>query len=202
MNPKNYLTTIIFVLFSLAGTAQEPDSTFAAKINRVFAGLNKSKVPHHLLKDYAMEFIDLEVYNGELTENNFLHRGHYVSIYNTLLMARTQTEVPGLVSPEAFEDRWDALRAPNHIVLSGLYYKYSKFKENAYPNHINVDGEVISDKYVNGVWQNPYETKAVFAISPPILYYQGLSFSVGFPQSLWYTNQNVGNNEKPLPLTS
>ena len=202
MKAKIYLTTIILTLFAFTITAQETDSTFATQINRVFAGMDKSKVPHHLLKDYAMEFIDIEQYDGVLKENNFLHRGHYVSIYNTLLMARTQTEVPGLVSPEAFEDRWDALRAPNHIVLSGLYYKYSKFKENAYPNHINVDGEVISDKYVNGVWQNPYETKAVFAISPPILYYQGLSFSVGFPQSLWYTNQNVGNNEKPLPLTS
>jgi hypothetical protein len=176
-------------LFSFAGNAQEIDTTFADKINRVFAGLDKSKVPHNLLKDYAMEFIDLEAYNGEFTENNFLHRGHYVSIYNTLLMARTQTEVPGLVPPEQFEDRWDELRAPNHIVLSGLYYKYAKFRDDAYPEYINVEGEVIYDKYVNGVWQNPYQVQEVFAVSPPIVYFRGLSFSVEVPQSLWYTNQ-------------
>lgn len=182
-------TVLLFFFIGLSGTAQETDNTWAAAVNRVFAGLDKSKIPYHLLKDYAMEFTDLEVYNGELSENNFLHRGHFVSIYNTLLMARTQTEVPSLVSPEEFEDRWDALRAPNHIVLSGLYYKYSKFKENVYPDYINVEGEVISDKYVNGVWQNPYETQEVFAVSSPILYYQGLSFSVEFPQSLFYTNR-------------
>lgn len=177
------------LFFSIAGIAQNDNSTFANKINRVFAGVDKTKVPHHLLKDYAMEFIDLERYNGKLSENNFLHRGHYASIYNTLLMARTQIDVPELVPPWQFENRWDALRTPHHIVLSGLYYKYSTFKDHAFPEYLNVENKVISDKYVNGVWQNPYETQAVFAVSPPILYYQGLSFSVEFPKILWHTNQ-------------
>lgn len=99
---KAKLLATIVMLFSLLGTAQETDSTWAAAVNRVFSGLDKSKVPHHLLKDYAMEFIDIESYNGELTENNFLHRGHFTSIYNTLLMARTQTEVPGMVALDNF----------------------------------------------------------------------------------------------------
>lgn len=102
---KAKLLATIVMLFSLLGTAQETDSTWAAAVNRVFSGLDKTKVPYGLLKDYAMEFIDIEAYNGELMETNFLHRGHFVSIYNTLLMARTQTEVSGLVAPEIFEER-------------------------------------------------------------------------------------------------
>lgn len=106
----------LFLFIGFSGKAQEIDTTYAEAINRVFAGLDMTRVPHNLLKDYAMEFIDLEAYNGELTENNFLHRGHYASIYNTLLMARPQTEVPGLVAPEIFEERWDGLRATGKII--------------------------------------------------------------------------------------
>ncbi len=73
--------------------------------------------------------------------------------------------------------------------MSGLYYKYSQFKSNAYPSYITVSNNKFFDKFVNGVWQNPYEEKQVFAITTPILKYKGLKTNVKLPQALWYTNQ-------------
>ncbi len=118
--------------------AQTINTEWATKINETFTGIDKNKVPHSLLRDYAMEFTDLAVYNGVLTDTSYVGKSTLTSIYNTLLMARVKTNVTGLVSPTLFKQNWNNLRQKNTIVLSGLYYKYSQFKSNAYPNFITV----------------------------------------------------------------
>lgn len=179
------------MLCSLFTAAQTVSTAYATQINSTFANLDKSKVPHKLLIDYAMEFEELSAFNGTLTADNFLHRGHYTGIYNTLLMARVQTGgVPSLVNPTTFRTNWENLRQPGKIVLSGLYYKYSRFKPNASPNYVTITNNKLYDKYVNGVWQNPYDEKQVFAMAAPVLLYNGLSMQVQLPLSLWYTNQS------------
>lgn len=182
-----FISTLLFGLLLNAQT--EINYQWKNQINSTFSGLNKTKVPHHLLQDYAMEFIELSAYNGNLTSQNLVHKGHYTAIYNTLLMARTQTNVPGLVNPTIFKQNWDAQRQANIISLSGLYYKYSKIKTNAYPNSITVNNNKYYDKYVGGVWQNPYQEQQVFAMALPILKYNSLQMQVRLPASLWYTNQ-------------
>lgn len=180
---------VVYLCSILSLKAQTISTDFATQINSTFAGVNKSKVPHQLLKDYAMEFTELAAYNGVLTDTNYVQRAAYKSIYNTLFMARVQT-VSSLINPANFKTNWDNLRDANKIVLSGLYYKYSKLKDNAYPNYITVSNNKLYDKYVNGIWQNPYETKSVFAIAAPITIYKSLTVDVELPASLWYTNQS------------
>jgi len=82
------------------------------------------------------------------------------------------------------------LRQANKIVLSGLYYKYNEFKPDAPNNTITITNGKLYDKYVNGVWQNPYNEKQVFAIASPIVKYNSLTMQVQLPSSLWYTNQS------------
>lgn len=185
-----FLRTILFCLFAMGSLqAQSVSTDYATQINSVFANLDKTKVPHKLLIDYAMEFAELSAFNGTLTADNALHRGTYTEIYNTLLMARVQTNVTGLVNPTTFRTNWENLRQKNKIVLSGLYYKYNQFKTNASPTYVTVTNNKLYDKYVNGVWQNPYDEKQVFAMCTPILKYNSLSMQVELPSSLWYTNQ-------------
>lgn len=179
---------MLFSVFSVK--AQTVSTTYATQINATFANLDKTKVPQKLLVDYAMEFTELSGYNGTLTTNNVLHRGHYTAIYNTLLMSRVQSSVAGLVNPTTFKANWDNLRQPNKIVLSGLYYKYNQFKTNASPNYLTITNNKFYDKYVNGVWQNPYDEKQVFAMASPILKFNKLTMQVQLPTALWYTNQS------------
>lgn len=169
--------------------AQTINTTYKTEINAKFAGLDKSKIPTKLLINQAIEFAELSDYSGSFTSTNFTTKGKYTGIYNTLLMSRTQSSVTGLISPTAFKNNWDNLRQANKIVLSGLYYKYNKFKPDAYPNFLVNNNGVITDKYVNSVWQNPYIDQQVFAIALPILLYKSLSLQVTLPASLWYTNQ-------------
>ncbi len=187
---RKFFLVMTLTIFSVA-KAQTVNTEWATKINQTFAGIDKNKVPHSLLRDYAMEFTDLAAYNGMLTDTSYVSKGTLTSIYNTLLMARVKTNVTGLVSPSLFKQNWNNLRQKNAIVLSGLYYKYSQFKSNAYPNFVTVTNNTFYDKYVSGVWQNPYEEKQVFAITTPIIKYKGLKTTVKLPLTLWYTNQGT-----------
>lgn len=185
---RTILCVFLGLTFNLK--AQTVSHDFKNTINDVFAGVDLTKVPHHLLTDYAMEFVDIRSYNGVATDTNYVHKGIYTSGYNTLLMARTQTNVTDLVHPDQFENNWKAARAPYTIALSGLYYKYARLREDAYPNAISISNNKLYDKYLNGVWQNPYETDDVFMMTAPIMRYNYKNMEVILPDNLWYTNQN------------
>lgn len=73
--------------------------------------------------------------------------------------------------------------------MSGLYYKYNEFKPNAPNNTITITNGKLYDKFVGGIWQNPYDEKQVFAVTAPIVKYNSLSMQVQLPATLWYTNQ-------------
>jgi len=183
----------IFVTLSLCITlqAQTVSNEFKNTINNAFAGLDLNRVPHHLLTDYAMEFVNLESYNGVLTDNNYVHKGIYTAGYNTLLMARTRPNVNGLVHPDQFHANWEATRQPYTIALSGFYYKYSRIRENAHPNSITVSNNKLYDKFINGVWQNPYKTESTFMMTSPTVMYNYKNMNVVLPTNLWYTNQSA-----------
>ena len=193
MKHKSFFKKAVLLLCFFGTTflfaQQENNTSFATQINSVFAGVDKTRIPHKLLIDYAMEFTELSAYNGVLTNENVLLKGHYTDIYNTLLMARVNTNVPSLVSPTVFESTWENLRVADKIVLSGLYYKYNEIKPNAAPNLITSTNNKLYDKFVNGVWQNPYDEKQVFAVASPIVKYNNLTVNVELPTALWYTNQ-------------
>ena len=182
-------TIALCLCFCLHVKSQTINTEWATKINQTFAGIDKDRIPHSLLRDYAMEFTDLSNYNGTLSDTNYVSRGSLKSIYNTLVMARVKPTVTSLVSPSVFRQNWNNLRLENTLVISGLYYKYSQFKADAYPNYITVSNNNLYDKYKSGVWQNPYEEKQVFAMTTPITKFKGLTIDVQLPQSLWYTNQ-------------
>ncbi|TXE18111.1 hypothetical protein ES692_07665 [Psychroserpens burtonensis] len=76
------------------------------------------------------------------------------------------------------------------IILSGLYYTYSKLKEDALStNKIAVRRGKYYDKYSKkGIWQNPYETKQTIAFTTPISVYNKKNFDVILPLNLMYSN--------------
>ena len=89
---------IFCLLLSNLANAQSVSTAYATQINATFANLDKTRIPHKLLVDYAMEFAELSGYKGTLTNENIVNRGQFTSIYNTLLMSRVNTNVVGLVS--------------------------------------------------------------------------------------------------------
>lgn len=197
---KAYLLPILGLFLPCVLASQTVNKGIAQETNTIFGPLEKNRIPHHILLDYGIEFIDISKYDGILRSENYLSVVTHKDIYNTIVSSRTSTSAAGIYSPIAEETEWSTLQrqANNNndetanIVLSGLYFHYSKIKSDALSNNkIQVNNDTYDDKYINGVWQNPYETKTAFSISSSIQEIKQSDVSVYLPTSLWYTNQST-----------
>jgi hypothetical protein len=86
----HFLSVTFALLHVFAGFAQtEINTSFSTQMNTVFANLDKTKVPYGYLRDYAMEFTNLENYNGKATlaDSNLTDMGNFWEVYNTLISA-------------------------------------------------------------------------------------------------------------------
>lgn len=183
---KRITFLLCFVLLTkLTFAQQQINTTFANQMNILFGQLDTNKIPYGILLDSGMEFTNLEEFNGVLSSNNYISLNSLEEIYKTLLSSKISNNASGLVSPTVFKSNLKNNRAKGIIALSGLYFKYGKFKSNALTSNL------IS--YSNGKFYDipnkvPYETKQTFAITPAILKYSGLNFQVKIPAAIFYSN--------------
>lgn len=189
------LLLLLFSLYSFfdVSAQTETDNSFSTQMNYVFAHADKSKVPYAILRDYAMEFTNLSQFNGSaaLADSNLTDMGTLYDVYYTLLMGRIHSSATGFIKTDSISNRWKNARQPGRITLAGLFFQYARFKDNAAGNYITVSGGQLFDKYVEGVWQNPYQPEKAFVISPSVTQYDSLSFSVLLPANLWLTNSSA-----------
>ncbi|MGQ0738420.1 MAG: hypothetical protein ACT4OJ_05110 [Bacteroidota bacterium] len=176
-------------IVSAAIAQADVNTEFSNRMNYVFGLLDKSKVPTGLLLDYAMEFADLKSYNGVLTDSNKTNAGLLKDIYSTLLMSGIHTNAGTFYHPDYADSLWWVQRQPGIITLSGLYYNYSRFRDDAVSaGLITVNNERFIDRYIDEDWLNPYQEETVFAVSPPLHVYSGRNLQVKLPSELWFTN--------------
>jgi len=188
---KNYFYKIMFACFlsSISYSQQVNNTEFKTKTLQVFQNLDKNRIPHGILLDFGMEFTNLKAFNGTLTDSTFTTSQTMSDIYKTLLMCRVRSNVTtGFITPEEYATRWYTQRTSGVLILSGQYFKYNRFADNAYPSKLNYSNNQFSDKFIGSTWQNPYDTKLTFAIAPSVRTYKGYSFSIKMPNNLWLTN--------------
>jgi hypothetical protein len=155
----------------------------------MFAPLNKTLVPHGILLDFGMEFTNLKAYDGRLTDSTIVDAPALKNIYNTLFSSRIINTTTGFVNPNSYESNWNRERTAGVITESGLYFKYASLINDAINlRKIDFANDQFSDKYIDNVWQNPYEEFETFAMTPAINSYEGLEFQVKIPSSIFYSN--------------
>jgi hypothetical protein len=121
-----------------------------------------------------------------------------------MVSSATALNVNGIESPMQELAEWRTLQKQKNdlaktankasIVLNGLLFNYSKINANALSsNKIQVISGKYDDKYINGVWQNPYDVHTAFAISAPVLYLNMAQVEVSLPTTLWHSNASVSN---------
>ena len=120
-----------FYITAMFSAQQEVSTDWAAQANTIFSPLDKSRVPDGILLDYGMEFTNVPAFNGALTDSTYVSSGNLKEIYNTLLMSRIRDVSAGFVMPETFENNWQQVRSTDYIALSGLYFKYGAFADDA-----------------------------------------------------------------------
>lgn len=180
------LLFILFLVFSVANAQQEISSEYSRQADAMFAPLNKTLVPHGILLDFGMEFTNLKAYNGRLTDSTIVNAMALKDIYNTLFSSRIINTTTGFVNPNSYESNWNRERTAGVISVSGLYFKYAALINDAINlNKINFANDQFSDKFINNVWQNPYEEFETFAMTPAINTYEGLDFMVKIPSSIF-----------------
>ncbi len=191
-----YFGLCLLLCFSLSVNAQNSfssDTTFNNQMNAIFAPLDKSKVPFGILQDFSMEFTNLAAYNGTiLVDSTKTTYATIMDIYNTLASGAISISAGNMVHPLYLDSLWQMQRQAGIITLAGLFYQYASFLPNAASsNLVTITNNQIYDKFVNGVWQNPYQTQKVFAVSPSINSYNSYgtySVKVELPSNLWISN--------------
>jgi hypothetical protein len=170
---------------------KEIDTAFNTQMNHIFGGLDKSRVPFGLLKDYALELTNLPGYNGtDMADSTLLNKNLLYEIYTTLLTARvTAAAYTTLPNSSVTDSIWYGYRQPGQVTLCGLFYQYAYLDANALSNNtITVSGNQYFDKYINGTWQNPYLTGKAVGFAPAAETYLGQTFNILLPASLWLSN--------------
>ncbi|CAM1363444.1 conserved exported protein of unknown function [Tenacibaculum soleae] len=190
---------------TLTYAQQEINTSFTNQMNTLFGQLDKTKIPNGILLDYGMEFTNIAEFNGVLTTKNYVTLGRLEEIYKTLLTSKINPNTNTIVAPTVFKNNLKTQRTKGVIALTGLYYKYSKFKDIAlsknlitYGNGKFYDNLILSpqkglNKVIDlnnngGTLQTPYETKQTFAITPAIQKYSGLNLQIKIPSAIFYSN--------------
>ena len=162
---------IILITFCLAFSVSHAQTIIDNEIVRnsldnMFDDLDKSKVPTGYLLDYAMDLVEFDRYNGmELTDSNFVT----IPILQEILLSIKSASV----GPSPYNDvnqiihDFEHSTANNTINIAYVLYKYNFIKEDALEkNLISFSNGKVSDVYINGVWQNPYDESYICGFSP------------------------------------
>jgi hypothetical protein len=193
MNLKSTLYYRLLLLFLIFGStqiySQTANTDFSNQMNTIFQHLDKNRVPHGILTDFGLDYVDLTSYNGNLTNDNHTSRATVHESFYTLLSSRIREVNTGFMQPMEYEKLWHSKRNQGVITVGGLYFKYSKFKDDARTSgKVNVVNNKLYDVYNNGVWQNPYEDKSTFILAPSINSYKGFNLQVQLPQDIFLSN--------------
>jgi len=179
------------VIVNQATNPANVDTTTSVAMAHVFGTLSTAKIPTGLLRDAGLELTNLENYNGTaLVDSNIVDAEVLRTIYTTLASSRMTTgSTTTLPGASTIDSAWFSLRQPGQVTLCGLYYQYSYLNTNVNPNpNITITNGQLFDKYVGGVWQNPYLQGQTVAFAPAGDTYPALNFKLVLPASLWFTN--------------
>ena len=188
MKTKFYLIILLFLGFlglSQIVTTQQQQIAIPVdpgEINQInplqniFTNLEKDRIPNGLLLDAAIEFAHFKKYDGTIPDSSYTSSKLVVDVYNTLLMSRLSANSQITKTSEQFTSDWKNEQQIDIIPLGGVFYRYSEFSEITQQNAKNtgdpgtlvVNNNKVQDKYLGGIWQNPYEEKLVFALAPSV----------------------------------
>ena len=155
---------IVLVLLSCfeVASAQKHTAGIREELDRMFAHLERSSVPTGLLRDYAIEYEDLDDFSGQstLSEKNLLTPLRYGDFLSTI-----QSSCVNEREAERLSKRFkDLLKCTNDLTketaLSLALYKYDRIRKDALTRNLI--------KYENGCVYNikgkkPYQEEIVFA---------------------------------------
>jgi hypothetical protein len=144
----------------------EINDNYRNHVNNVFGILEYNRVTTGLLVDYGISYADPKTYNGSvLHDSTLVENGIFSNLYLTLFTSRFNNTI-SMRHPSIHDSLFDVARQAEVITLSGLLFRYNSIDPNANTNGtLDVVNGQLKDKYINGVWQNPYQQFTSLAIT-------------------------------------
>lgn len=147
--------------------AQSYDTTqYYGKMNYVFHHVNKSQISTGLLRDYGIEFLNLDNYTGTaLHDSNYVAMDEWRMLYTSLYSSQINggANMLYLDTVNRLINKFNYSSMP--ISFIGLHYSYNKLRDDAVTNNLMyVSNDQLYD--VSGRTQTPYESRELFAVAP------------------------------------
>lgn len=147
--------------FTLSGT--NGYTNFQGSMQSYFSGLDLTQVPHDILFDYGLPFIDTRVFDGtSLTPENLISKyDHWKFGYGAMSMGQVNGNNTFPSHIQVFTNLQNHYTQTKFYPMVVTLAKYSKIKDDAISNNLIYEqNEVLYD--VQGRAQSPYETHTVF----------------------------------------
>lgn len=159
------LNAFLFVLINVS-SAQTYDTTqYYGKMNYVFTNVDKSLITTGILKDYGIEFLNLDNYTGAvLHDSNYVGLNEWRMLYTSMYSAQiNSSDMPYLDALNQLINSYNYTAMP--VTFVSLYYNYQRLHDDAInANLMYESNEQLYD--VPGRQQSPYVNEELFAIAP------------------------------------
>ena len=156
-----------------------------AQLNAMFSGIVKDSVSTGFLWDTAVNLVEREHYNGSaLTDSNYVD---FPRLYDMIISLNSASVGADTIPANRAIARIKELSTAQTAIIGVLFQPYNYIVSNALQdNLITYSNQVVSDKYINGIWQNPYDEAVLVghAVGNEGVVYQSTSFTLQNVDSL------------------
>ncbi|MGV4459942.1 hypothetical protein ACQ1Q5_00235 [Ornithobacterium rhinotracheale] len=200
-----YLSSFIF--FALNSSMVRAQEEFRDQMKHVFEHVKANDVPTGYLLDFGLETIDLSLFNGKLTNENFTNSMVVGKVNSTISSSQLPNKRPkrALVYKDPYApvlmQKWEEKvdnqinneSIDGNITIAGVLFEYNKFinDEEEAKKYIDIrnDQIYIKDK------TKAFEQKRVFVMSPSIHLSDYLDFNIEFNNELLESNLDIKSIE-------
>lgn len=163
----NYRVIVLILSILMVGNISaygQNLNSIKSQLSAMFAGLDKSKVPTGYLWDAAVNLVDGEAYNGSaLTDSNLVTLPLMADMLYSINTASVGADT---ICIQSVLSRIKSNSTSDNQMVGFLFKPYNYIVSNALSDHlIDYSNGAVSDKYVNGVWQNPYGEGVLFGFA-------------------------------------
>lgn len=185
MRRKRLISLLFLTFFWLFPVSAQDLSGVKSQLNAMFSGLDKTKVPTGFLWDTAANLVEGEDYNGSaLTDSNYVDLPR---LYDMIYSINSASVGADTIPANRAIARIQNSSSGQSAIIGVLFKPYNYIVANALQdNLITYSNQVVSDKYINGIWQNPYGQAVLVghAVGNEGVVYQSTSFTLQNVDSL------------------
>ena len=191
-----FVTIIVSANSRLYAQNIEAYSEIRSELDHLFENLDKNRIPTGFLLENAIDHTDLSLYDGQLSDNNYVDLPTFECILKTLKSSSVRnTSISSLDVNNTIHNMIE--NSEDDVIPMGIIaYKYNHIKSNALDdNLIGYTGGQIFDRFdANGNWLNPYDESYVVAFAPTKYICKGESITFDFDDYL-FTNLSISTIE-------